>query len=78
MTHSPKLKHRVSCDLDMPTLKVPEKYRDENTTFRCPRCKQKLLFSEAMCGSERPARKVFCQLKKGHVGSHRAIIFWED
>lgn len=30
------------------------------------------------CGHERPARKVFCQLKHPHKGSHRAIIYWED
>jgi hypothetical protein len=30
-----------------------------------------------MCGNERPARKVFCQLEKGHQGSHQAVIFWE-
>ena len=30
------------------------------------------------CGKERPLRKVLCQLKKGHKGSHRAIIYWED
>lgn len=30
------------------------------------------------CGNERPPRKVFCQLKHPHVGSHRAIIYWED
>ena len=30
------------------------------------------------CGIERPPRKVFCQLPKGHVGSHRAVVFWED
>jgi hypothetical protein len=34
--------------------------------------------AKATCANERPARKVFCQLAKGHKGSHRAIIFWED
>jgi len=34
--------------------------------------------AEEYCGKERPARKTLCQLKKGHKGSHRAIIFWED
>ena len=29
------------------------------------------------CGDERPLRKTFCQLEKGHEGSHRAVIFWE-
>jgi hypothetical protein len=29
------------------------------------------------CGHERPARKVFCQLKDKHKGSHASIIFWE-
>lgn len=29
------------------------------------------------CANERPPRKIFCQLKKGHKGSHRAIVFWE-
>jgi hypothetical protein len=29
------------------------------------------------CGDERPPRRVFCQLKKGHKGSHRAVLFWE-
>ena len=29
------------------------------------------------CGDLRPARKVFCQDKKGHEGSHKAIIYWE-
>jgi hypothetical protein len=33
--------------------------------------------AEHYCGNKRPARKVFCQLKKGHTGSHRAVIFWE-
>ena len=30
------------------------------------------------CVNERPTRKVFCQLPKGHGGSHQAVIFWED
>ena len=34
--------------------------------------------AEDYCGVERPARKTLCQLKKGHKGSHRAVIFWED
>lgn len=34
--------------------------------------------AEDFCGNERPARKVFCQLPKGHEGSCRAVIFWED
>jgi len=29
------------------------------------------------CRNERPPRKVFCQLPKGHGGSHQAVIFWE-
>jgi len=33
--------------------------------------------AESYCGNERPPRKVLCQLKKGHKGSHRAVIFWE-
>jgi hypothetical protein len=33
--------------------------------------------AEIYCGNERPVRKVFCQLKKGHNDSHRAVIFWE-
>lgn len=33
--------------------------------------------AENYCGNERPTRKTLCQLKKGHKGSHRAIIFWE-
>ena len=32
---------------------------------------------KAACGDERPARKTLCQLKKGHKGSCRAVIFWE-
>lgn len=34
--------------------------------------------AEDYCGHERPARKVLCQLKHPHKGSHRAIIYWED
>ena len=30
------------------------------------------------CGNERPDRKVICQLKNGHKGSHRAVVYWED
>lgn len=30
------------------------------------------------CGDERPQRRVFCQLPKGHKGSHQAVVFWED
>ena len=30
------------------------------------------------CGKVRLPRKGLCQLKKGHKGSCRAIIFWED
>jgi len=30
------------------------------------------------CGNERPDRKVICQLKRGHKGSHRAVVYWED
>jgi hypothetical protein len=33
--------------------------------------------AENYCGHKRPPRKVLCQLKKGHKGSHRAVIFWE-
>jgi hypothetical protein len=33
--------------------------------------------SQRICGAERPPRKVFCQLEKGHSGSHRAVVFWE-
>lgn len=33
---------------------------------------------ENFCSSERPPRKVFCQLPKGHRGSHRAVIYWEE
>jgi hypothetical protein len=33
--------------------------------------------AEDYCGNKRPKRKVLCQLKKGHKGSHRAIIFWD-
>lgn len=33
--------------------------------------------AEDYCGKERPTRKTLCQLKKGHKGSCRAIIFWE-
>jgi len=38
---------------------------------------QKSNTAEDYCGNERPARKILCQLKKGHKGSHRAVIFWE-
>jgi len=34
--------------------------------------------AEEYCGKERPIRKVLCQLKHPHAGSHRAIIYWED
>ena len=34
--------------------------------------------AEDCCANERPPRKVICQLPKGHKGSHRAVIFWED
>jgi hypothetical protein len=34
--------------------------------------------NEEYCGNERPKRKTLCQLKKGHEGSHQAVIFWED
>lgn len=30
------------------------------------------------CSSERPARKVICQRPKGHYGSCRAVVYWED
>jgi hypothetical protein len=30
------------------------------------------------CGHERPLRKVLCQMKNKHKGSHRAIVYWED
>ena len=30
------------------------------------------------CGNERPDRKVICQLKNGHKGSHRTVVYWED
>lgn len=33
--------------------------------------------AELICGDERPPRLTFCQLKKGHKGSHRAVVFWE-
>jgi uncharacterized protein with PIN domain len=46
--------------------------------MRCPRCKQKILRPEGYCASKRPPREVFCQMRKGHAGSHRAVIFWED
>jgi len=32
---------------------------------------------QKICGDERPQRKIFCQLDKGHSGSHRAVVFWE-
>ena len=31
-----------------------------------------------LCADERPLRKTICQLPKGHQGSHRAVIYWED
>ena len=34
--------------------------------------------AEDCCGSKRPPRKVLCQLKKGHKGSCRAVIYWEE
>lgn len=37
----------------------------------------KIAEAKDYCGNERPARKVFCQLKKGHKESCRALIFWE-
>lgn len=39
---------------------------------------KEFLDAKKACANERPARKVFCQLAKGHEGSHRAIIFWES
>ena len=33
---------------------------------------------ETFCNHERPPRKVFCQLPKGHEGSHQAVVYWED
>ncbi len=33
--------------------------------------------AKLICGNERPLRKTLCQLKKGHKGSCRAIVFWE-
>ena len=33
---------------------------------------------EKTCGCLRPTRKTFCQLNKGHTGSHRAVIYWES
>jgi len=36
------------------------------------------LFDTQCCQSERPARKVFCQLPRGHKGSHSAVVYWED
>lgn len=32
---------------------------------------------EQFCNSERPQRKVMCQLPKGHEGSHQAVVYWE-
>lgn len=29
------------------------------------------------CAHERPKRKTLCQLPKGHLGSHQAVIYWE-
>ena len=45
----------------------------------CKGCHNKIpKFSpEDYCRDERPPRKVFCQLKKGHNGSHSAVILWE-
>jgi len=45
----------------------------------CKDCHNKIpKFSpEDYCRNERPSRKVFCQLKKGHNGSHSAVILWE-
>jgi len=42
-------------------------------------CLDKIKNSEIKncCSAERPLRKTFCQLEKGHEGSHRAVIFWE-
>jgi hypothetical protein len=53
--------------------------RIENENKKLKRIIKKLKKrAENYCGNERPARKVLCQLKKGHKDSHRAIIFWED
>lgn len=40
--------------------------------------KKKQMKAEDFCGKERPPRKVMCQLPKGHEGSHRAVVYWED
>ena len=36
------------------------------------------LTAEEICGNERPIRNTFCQLKKGHKGECRAVIFWSS
>jgi hypothetical protein len=43
----------------------------------CPSCNRPYEEAKNYCGNERPLRKTLCQLKKGHKGSHRAVIFWE-
>lgn len=59
------------------TFFAPIKRGITKDIFFCPRCKQKLLRPEGYCANKRPPREVFCQLRKGHVGNHRAVIFWE-
>ena len=58
-----------------PGLTIKGKERDY---FLCSNCeKPKNHSPEDYCLNERPPRKTFCQLKKGHKGSHSAVILWE-
>jgi hypothetical protein len=54
-------------------LVAPEVQKQIKSNVNGAECKM----AELYCGNERPPRKVFCQLKKGHKGSHRAVIYWE-
>lgn len=48
-----------------------------SSTISCVDC-QKIEKNFVGCGVERPLRKTLCQLAKGHIGSHQAVIYWED
>lgn len=56
--------------------------KSKKTEVECTMCHYKfdaLVPKEAeyFCGEERPPRDTLCQLRQGHDGRHRALIFWE-
>jgi len=52
--------------------------------YLCLHCRKQIkiplmqIAAQDYCASESPNRRIFCQLPKGHSGSHRAVIFWEE